>query len=287
MSRAWEHYEPIPTTTFLLQADGAREPLALEAPRDGELVVTVCAAHALDQGCRGAVVEVVAVQEKDELVLGDRLWLFDRASCGHCEICRRGHGTCCPDFSRAFLPRLDTVHLVVPSWIARRARVRLPVTVSTAAAVALGANAWILRALRQHAPKNPLRILVVGGEAQASFVGAFLETIWPDARRVLWADRIAAGFHAASTDLAGLREALQQPADLVLCLRPILGPELLGMVCPGVSVVLAGEGVLSMSESLGDLEATVASSRGGTPGDLESFRKHFAAFSERWDSLAT
>lgn len=286
MSRAWEHYEPIPTSTFLLHADGRREVVPLDPPRDGELVVHVCGTSSRERGNRGAVVEILAVQEKDELVLGDRLWIFDRASCGHCEICRRGHGTLCPDFSRTFLPQLDTEHLVVPSWIAKRASVRLPTTLSTAAAVELGAHAWILRALRQHAPSNPLRILVVGGKAHARFVGAFLETRWPDARRVLWADGTAPGFHVVSTDRECLSEALQQPADLVLCLEPITGPELLEMVCPGVRVVLAGAGALSMSGSLGDLEATLASSRGGTPKDMEANRKHFAAFSERWDSLS-
>lgn len=287
MSRAWEHYEPIPTTTFLLHADGRREEVPLDPPRDGELVVYVHATSSLERGNRGAVVEILAVQEKDELVLGDRLWIFDRASCGHCETCRRGHGTLCLDFTRTFLPQLGTEHLVVPSWIAKRASVRLPTTLSTAAAVELGAHAWLLRALRQHAPTNPLRILVVGGSAQARFVGAFLETRWPDARRVLWAEGTAPGFHVVSSDRQQISEGLQQPADLVLCLDPISGRDLLELVCPGVCVVMAGAGAVTMSASLDDLEATLASSRGGTPKDMEAYRKHFAAFSERWDSVST
>ena len=285
MSRAWEHYEPIPSTSVLVHRDGRRETIPLEPPREGELVVRVQGTSDAESGNRGAVVEIVAVQEKDELVLGDRLWLFDRASCGHCETCRRGHGTSCPDYLRTFLPHLDVDHMVVPSWIAKRASVRLPVALSTKAAVALGAHAWVLRALRLHAPSNPLRILVLGGGANGRFLGAFLETRWPDARRILRSSTAAPGFHAVSLDRETLLAALDQPADLVLCLEQAAAEDLLGLVCPGVRVVLAGEGGLAMSGSLAELEATVAASRGGTPRDLEAFRKQFGAFSERWDSL--
>jgi hypothetical protein len=285
MSRAWEHYEPIPSTTFLVHRDGRREEIPLEPPREGELVVRVHGATPSEAGNRGAVVEIVAVQEKDELVLGDRLWLFDRASCGHCETCRRGHGPSCPDYRRTFLPHLDVDHMVVPSWIAKRASVRLPVALSTEAALGMGAHAWVLRALRLHAPTNPLRILVLGGGASTRFLGALLETRWPDARRILRSDKAAPGFHAVSLDRDVLLGALEQPADLVLCLEDVAADDLLGLVCPGVCVVLAGEGELSMSGSLADLEATVAASRGGTPRDIEAFRKQFGAFSERWDSL--
>lgn len=286
MSRAWEHYEPIPTNSVLVHRDGRREEIPLEPPREGELVVRVQGTTTDIPGNRGAVVEIVAVQEKDDLVLGDRLWIFDRASCGHCETCRRGHGTNCPDYQRTFLPHLDVDFLVVPSWIAKRASVRLPVALSTDAGVALGAHAWVLRALRLHAPQNPLRILVLGGGASTAFLGAFLETRWPDARRILRSDATAPGFHAVSRDRDVLLEALEQPADLVLCLEDVAAEDLLGLVCPGVSVVLAGTGAISMSGGLADLEATIASSRGGTPRDLEAYRKQFAAFSERWDSLA-
>lgn len=287
MRRAWEHYESIPSTTVLVHRDGRREEIPLEEPRDGELVVRVHGTSESESGNRGAVVEIVAVQEKDEFVLGDRLWVFDRASCGHCETCRRGHGTSCPDHVRTFLPNLDVEHMIVPSWIAKRASVRLPVALSTDAAIALGAHAWVLRALRLHAPSNPLRILVLGGGASTRFLGAFLETRWPDARRILRSDTTAPGFHAVSLDREVLTAALEEPADLVLCLEDVNAGDLLGLVCPGVCVVLAGTGALSMSGNLADLEATVAASRGGMPRDIDAFRKQFAAFSERWDTLAS
>lgn len=284
MRRAWEHYEPIPSTTALVRPDGERAVIPLEEPRDGELVVRVLGISHADRGGRGAVVEIVAVQEKDPLVLGDRLWLFDRASCGHCEICRRGHGTSCPDYLRSFLPLLDVEHLVVPSWIAKRGSVRLPEAASTSGALALGSHAWILRALRLHAPGNPLRVLVLGGGEDAAFLGALLETRWPDARRVLRSPAPAPGYHGVALDPEALLEGLGQGADLVVCLEEFLASELSGLVAPGVHVVQAGEGSLVGAEGLSELEATVASSRGAQPVDLEAFRRQFAAFCERWDS---
>lgn len=284
MSRAWEHYEPIPTSSRRRLPDGGFETVPLAAPRDGELVVRVAAAAgAGERGFAGAVVEVVAVQEKDELVLGDRLWVFDRAPCGHCETCRRDHAPLCPDASRVLVPGFDVDVVVLPAWIARRGRVRLPVALSDAAAAAMGDHAGILRALRLHAPSNPLRILVVGDGEASEFAGIFLETRWPDARRVRWGAGASDGYHASESGTGPILVALEHPADLVLCLRDVVGSELAELVAPGAVVLLVGGSMLRDGSDLWRRESTVAASTGAVPDDLEAFRKQFAAFSERWD----
>jgi len=284
MSRAWEHYEPIPTVSRRRLQDGSVAVVPLADPRDGELVVRVVApAGASDRVFAGAVVEVVAVQEKDELVLGDRLWVFDRAPCGHCETCRRDHGTMCPDANRVLVPGFDVDVAILPAWIARRGRVRLPVALSDAAAAAMGEHAWILRALHLHAPANPLRILVVGDGAASEFAGIFLETRWPDARRIRWGAGGADGFHASESAPDRILAELEHPADLVLCLRDVAGSELAGLVAAGARVVLAGGATLRDGSALWGREAVVAASTGAVPDDLEGFRKQFAAFSARWD----
>jgi len=286
MSRTWEHLEPIPRETRVTAPDGTESVEPLREPREGELVVRILATVAsADVVIPGAVVEVVAVQEKDELVVGDRLWIFDRAPCGHCEICRRGFSANCPDAARVLIPSFASEFLVVPAWIARRGRVRLPMALSDASASELGSGAWILRALHLHACANPLRILVVADGPSAQLAGILIETRWPDARRVLCSETSAEGYHRSSIDPTEILAGLEHPADLVLCLRSVQDERIRPLIGPGARILLAGGASLETSESLWSTEAMVGSSVGAVPSDLEDYRKYFAAFSMRWDAL--
>lgn len=284
MSGEWIRIDSIPGTTTVRREDGTESVEPLRDPRDGELVVRVLRPWK-SSGCApgGAVVEVVAAQEHDELVVGDRLVAFDRASCGMCETCRRGHASLCPDAARIFVPSFEAGYIVLPSWIARRGRVRLPQTLSDDAASLLGRNAWLLRALRLHGVDNPLRILVLGCGDSEMFLGALLESVWPDARRVLRGDHPVEGFHAVETTVDRLRDALGEPADLVLTLVDVDGRELQPLVAPGGRIVLAGTAKLGNPEALWLREAATVSSQGAVSGDMEAWRRFFEAFSSRWD----
>jgi|GEM_PF-6183626 len=285
MSREWIHIEPIPETSRVVRDDGTESVEALRAPRDGELVVRVLRKwKGTGLSPEGAIVEIVAVQETDELVVGDRLAVFDRASCGHCETCRRDHASLCPDAARILIPSFDAEFLVVPAWIARRGRVRLPQALSNGAAAVLGEYAWLLRALRLHAMANPLRILVFGEGGCIPFLGAFLEARWPDARRVLWSGRSAIGFHAEVSSKDAVLAALEEPADLVLALAAVDGDDLATILAPGGRILLAGGAAMRNPDSLWRREAVVASSEGAVSGDMDAWRKSFEAFSERWDA---
>lgn len=287
MNRAWLHHEPIPLATRVLAADGTESVEPLRQARDGELVVrSLRPWSGAGNGPDGAVVEVVAAQEKDELVPGDRVAVFASAPCGHCETCRRGHATLCPDASRILVPSFRSEYLVLPAWIARRGRVRLPVTVSDEAAAALGSRSWLLRALRRIAPDNPLRILVLADGDEAGFLGRLLETRWPDARRVLLGSGDGQGFHGASSGIGSASAALGFPADFVLALRDVDGAALAPLVAPGARVALARGAGLGAPEELWAREVLVASASAAVPDDLESWRRWFPAFSERWGSEA-
>lgn len=285
MSGEWIRIDSIPGSTTVRREDGTESVEPLRDPRDGELVVRVRRSWKdSKRSPAGAVVEIVAAQEHDELVVGDRLVAFDRASCGMCETCRRGHAPLCPDAGRVLVPSYDADHLVLPSWIARRGRVRLPQALSDEAAFVLGRNAWLLRASRLHGVANPLRILVLGRDDAVPFLGSFLETVWPDARRVLRGDRSVDGFHAVEAIEDRLRDALGEPADLILSLVDVDGDELRSLVAPGGRIVLAGTATLGNPEALWRREAVVVSSRGAVAGDMEAWRRCFEAFSSRWET---
>jgi len=285
MSRAWLHHEPIPAATRVRTADGTESVEPLREARDGELVVRVDRAwDAAGRGPDGAVVEVLAAQEKDELVPGDRLAVFASAPCGHCETCRRGHAPLCLDAARVLVPSFRSQYLVLPAWIARRGRVRLPTALSDSAAAALGERSWMLRALRRIAPDNPLRILVLADASESGFLGRLLETRWPDARRVLLGSGEAEGFHAVVPDAASALSALEFPADFVLALRDLDGVGLASVVAPGARVALARGAVLRTPEALWSREVLVASASSAVPEDMEGWRRWFPAFSERWGS---
>lgn len=286
MSRAWLHHEPLPLTTRVSAPDGTESVEQMRQARDGEVVVRVDRRwDACGLGPDGAVVEVLAAQEKDELVPGDRLAVFASAPCGHCETCRRGHAPLCLDAARVLVPSFRCDHLVLPAWIARRGRVRLPVALSDGAAAALGARAWVLRALRRIAPDNPLRILVLSSGAEAEFLGRLLETRWPDARRVLLGSARAEGFHAAAPDAPSALGALEFPADFVLALHDLDGAELSSVVAPGARVALARGAALSTPGALWDREVLAASATSAVGEDMEAWRRWFPAFSERWGDL--
>lgn len=281
----WIHLGEIPVTARILNDDGTESVEPLRSPREGEIVVKVLRSWIGLTGS-GAVGEVVVAHERDELVVGDRLLLSDRAPCGHCETCRRGHPTMCPDAARALIPSFRRDLVLVPSWIARRGRVRLPFALSDEAATALGENAWILRGLRRVETSNPLRILVAGDDRPAVFLGALLETCWPDARRVLWGGGARAGYHAVVSSNEQALEALSQPADLILVLRATAGAQLGGVAASGARMVLFGDAELLEPGSLWRREITVFGSTGGVSSDIEAWRKHFEAFSQRWNGLS-
>jgi hypothetical protein len=286
MKRAWLHHEPIPLATRVWAPDGTESVEPLRQARDGELVVRVERRwDARGLGPDGAVVEVLAAQEKDELVPGDRLAVFASAPCGHCETCRRGHATLCLDSARVLVPSFRCQYLVLPAWIARRGRVRLPVTLSDGAAAAMGARAWVLRALRRLAPDNPLRILVLANGSEAEFLGRLLETRWPDARRVLLGSAGVEGFHASAPDPHSALAALEFPADFVLALRDLDGAELSPVVAPGARLALARGAALTTPGALWDREVLAASATSAVVEDMEAWRRWFPAFSERWGDL--
>ena len=284
MNDEWIHLGPMPSATRLRGPDGTESVIPLRSPADGELVARVVTRwDGSPWSPPGAVVEVVAVQEKDELVLGDRLLVYDRAPCGHCEICRRGCATSCPDASRSRVATFEQELVVVPAWIARRGRVRLSRDVSDAAAQALGAHAAILRALVQEAGSNPLRVLVAGNGGAAAFAGRILETLWPDARRILWGRGVdAAGYHRAAATATEIPPRPEPGADLVLVLAPVDGRELAERVAPGARIVVVGEGELANPEPLWRGEVAIRSSQGGLAGDVEAWRRQLDAFSARW-----
>ena len=285
MSGEWIRLDSIPGTTRFRREDGTESVEPLRDPRDGELVVRVLRSwKGWGRSPAGAVVEVVAAQEHDELVVGDRLAVFDRASCGMCETCRRGHAPLCPDAERVLVPSFDADYLVLPPWIARRGRVRLPQVVSDDAAFALGRNVWLLRALRLHDVTNPLRILVLGRGDAVPFLGAFLESVWPDARRVLRGDHPVDGFHAAEATADSLRDALGDPADLVLSLENADGDAIRGLFAPGGRLVLAGAATLANPDALWLREVATVSSQGAVAADLEFWRRCFEGFSSRWEN---
>lgn len=290
MSEDWIHIGDMPTSTRVLGEDGTESVVSLREPVEGEVVARVLESWPeAGESTPGAVVEVVVVHEKDELVLGDRLLVFDRAPCGHCESCRRGHGTLCPDFARSRVGSFRTDLLVLPAWIARRARVRLSRDVSDAAAVALGRHAWLLRGLRRIDAVNPLRMLVVGDDRSAAFLGAFLEVRWPDARRILWGRGSAAGFHAVvpTIDDAQAASFAEQPFDLVIALRSIDGRRIASMMAPGCRILLASHAAIQEPDALWPLEAQVQSVHGATASDVDSWKKVLDAFSARWDTLSS
>lgn len=289
MREDWIHIGDMPTSARILAEDGTESVEPLREPVEGEVVVRVLESWPeAGESTPGAVVEVVVVHEKDELVLGDRLLVFDRAPCGHCETCRRGHGTLCPDFARSRVGSFRSDLLVLPAWIARRARVRLTRNVSDAAAVALGRHSWILRGLRRIDAVNPLRMLVVGDDLPAAFLGAFLEVRWPDARRILWGRGGTAGFHAVvpMIDDAQATAFAEQPFDLVIALRSFDGRRIASMMAPGCRIVLASQAVVVETDALWPLEAQIQSVHGSVPSDVDSWKKVLEAFSARWETLS-
>ena len=288
MNEGWIHLGEMPSHSRVQREDGTESVEELRPPREGEVVARVLRDWADDRGS-GAVVEVVVAHERDELVVGDRLLLFDRAACGHCEICRRGHPTLCPDATRAVVPSFRRDLLVVPSWIVRRGRVRLPAALSDDAAAEIGRHSWILRGLRRMETPNPLRILVVGDGHPAAFLGVWLETSMPDARRVLWGRGAQAGYHVVGEGVEHVLEALSQPADIVLALRAEVFEHIDTFAAPGARVIvfdgLAEERGIDIA-GLCRREISVVASRGGVAADIEAWRRCFESFSQRWSGFA-
>lgn len=285
MSGEWIHLGEMPLSARVRGEDGTESVEALRHPRDGEIVARVLRDWTGDRGS-GAVVEVVAAHERDELVVGDRLLLSDRAPCGHCEICRRGHHTLCPDASRVVVPSFRRDLVLVPAWIARRGRVRLPAALSDDAAAAIGQHSWILRGLRRSDAPNPLRILVVGDDRPAAFLGAWLETCLPDARRVLWGRGAAAGYHAVSETLERTQDASLQPVDLILALRTDALACVESVAAPGCRVVLFDDVQRIDGGEMCRREISMVASRGAVAADIDSWRRYFEAFSQRWSGFA-
>lgn len=284
MSGEWCHLGEMPTEARILGDGGEPIVEALRGPRAGELVVRVLAAwsECWNHAPAGGVVEVIAAQDTDELVPGDRLLVFDRAPCGHCETCRRGHGTHCPDAERILVPSFRRDLMILPAWIARRGRVRLPQRLSDAAALQLGMHSWILRGLKSMLDANPLRILVIGEGESADMAGLLLEIRWPDSRRVLLGRSRGVGYHAVVDTEASALDALGQPADLVVALASNGLSRML--VAAGAKILVLEGAKLADALDLWALEVTVQGSRGALPADVDAWRKYFEPFSERWES---
>lgn len=283
MSREWVQKEILPAATRLRATGGDSAPLP-EAG-DGEMVVRNLVDFRNHHGWRGAVSEVVRIQDREELVVGDRILVFDRAPCGQCERCRRGQATLCADVARVFECGFDRDFSVLPSWIARRGRVRLPVLLGDGAASELGRVSAIVRAMGHLAPDNPLRILVVG-RIDLRAIGILLETRWPDARRVVWGGGGAEGCHGVFEDSGDVLEELGEPADFALVLEDIRGEELAPLVCPGCVVALLHQARILEPSPLWAQECVLAASVGAVPTDIENWRRWFPALAPRLEEIS-
>jgi hypothetical protein len=116
----------------------------------------------------------------------------------------------------------------------------------------------------------------------AAFLGRLLETRWPDARRVLFGATPAEGFHAAAGEVSAALDALEFPADFVLAAHDLDGASIASLVAPGARVSLARGAQVRTPDALWSREVLVASATSAVPEDLESWRRWFPAFSERW-----